>query len=294
MLLAMAVVTGAAEPPAEWWQASGRLILTQFVSAPFPHPARAQGHTWNGRFFPAEKHYQDSTVAIFIPRDFQPSKRLDAVVHFHGWGNHVLRVLQEHRLIEQFVAARRNALLIVPQGPREASDSFAGKLEEPEGFRRLMEEALQVLRMHSKHRAFGHAQWHRIILSGHSGGYRAMAAILERGGLTDRIREAWLFDGLYARSEVFARWFREPATRFINLYTKNGGTHDDTEQLMSALQEEGVPFFSGKDGPELLEPLRRHRLIFLLADVNHHDVVHAQAAFRRFLETSSLSPIRAR
>ena len=38
------------------WQtnytAFGRLLVTQFVSAPFPHPARAAGHKYHDKFFP--------------------------------------------------------------------------------------------------------------------------------------------------------------------------------------------------------------------------------------------------
>jgi hypothetical protein len=292
--LLMPAMIHAAEKPLETWSAYGRLIVTQFVSAPFPHPARAQGHTWNGQFFPADKHYNDRTVALFIPEGFRPGKTVDAVVHFHGWGNHVSRVLDEHRLIEQFAASRRNAVLLVPQGPRDASDSFGGKLEEPDGFKRFMDEALATLRAGPEGRVFRKAQWGRIILSGHSGGYRVIAFILHHGGLTERVREVWLFDGLYAQTDKFARWFRNPATRFVNLYTENGGTKDDTDQLMAALRREGVPFFAGNESDVTAAQLRENRLLFLFTTVNHHDVVHAQSAFRRFLETSCLEEIRSR
>lgn len=296
-LLLFALMPGmvfAAETPPEAWSHLGRLLVTQFVSAPFPHPARARGHTWNGQFFPADKHYSDSTVALFIPKGFRAGKTVDAVVHFHGWGNHVARVLQEHRLIEQFAASRRNAALIVPQGPRDASDSFGGKLEDEGGFARFMDEALRVLQSGPERRAFRKAQWGRIVLSGHSGGYRAIAFILDRGGLSDRVREVWLFDGLYAQTDKFARWFRNPATRFINLYTENGGTKDDTDALMAELRREDAPFFIGNDPEVTAEQLRENRLLFLFTSVNHHNVVHTHEAFRRFLETSCLEAIPSR
>lgn len=292
--LVLPAMTCAAERPLDPGSDFGRLIVTQLVSAPFPHPARARGHTWNGQFFPADKHYSDSTVALFIPKGFRAGKTVDAVVHFHGWGNHVARVLVEHRLLEQFAASRRNAVLIVPQGPREASDSFGGKLEDEGGFRRFMEEALRVLQTGPASRAFRKAQWGRIVLSGHSGGYRAIAFILDRGGLTDQVREVWLFDGLYAQTDKFARWFRNPATRFVNLYTENGGTKDETDALMAELRREGVPFFVGNDPEVTAEQLRENRLLFLFTSVNHHHVVHTHDALRRFLETSCLEAIRPR
>ncbi|MDW8309463.1 MAG: hypothetical protein RMK20_08835 [Verrucomicrobiales bacterium] len=292
--LLLPAMTRAVDQPRDARSDFGRLIVTQFVSAPFPHPARAQGHTWSGKFFPADQHYQDSTVALFIPRGFRGGRTVDAVVHFHGWGNHVARVLREHRLIEQFAASGRNAVLIVPQGPRDASDSFGGKLEEEGGFRRFMDEALRVLQGGPERRALRKASWGRIILSGHSGGYRVIACILDRGGLTDRVREVWLFDGLYARSDSFARWFRNPATRFINLYTEDGGTKDDTDALMAELRREGAPFFAGNDPDVTMAQLREHRLLFLFTAVNHHNVVHTHEAFRRFSETSCLGEVSRR
>jgi len=47
----------------------GELLYTRLSSAPFPHPRRASGHTYGNLQFPADKHYSDSSVAIFIRSD---------------------------------------------------------------------------------------------------------------------------------------------------------------------------------------------------------------------------------
>ncbi|HKI68474.1 MAG TPA: D-alanyl-D-alanine carboxypeptidase/D-alanyl-D-alanine-endopeptidase, partial [Verrucomicrobiae bacterium] len=78
----------------------GQLILTQLVTAPFPDPARADGHTYHGKFYSAKEHYSDSTVAIFIPKGFRATGPIDFVVHFHGWDNSVAGTLEEYNLIE--------------------------------------------------------------------------------------------------------------------------------------------------------------------------------------------------
>src|SRR3954466_15239598 len=117
-----------AETLQERYAKYGQVVLTQLPSAPFPHPQRAEGKTRNGKLYPADKHYSDSSVAMFIPKDFRPTGAIDFVVHFHGWGNHVERVLEHYQLIEQFAESGRNAILIVPQGPYDAPDSFDGKL----------------------------------------------------------------------------------------------------------------------------------------------------------------------
>ena len=93
----------------------GRLIVTQFVTAPFPHPARAEGHQYHDWFFSAAEHYSDRTVAIFIPRGFRPTDKIDFVVHFHGWSNTVAGTLEQFKLIEQFAGERQE------RGPRRAA-----------------------------------------------------------------------------------------------------------------------------------------------------------------------------
>src|ERR1700736_5363543 len=115
----------------------GELIITGMASAPFPHPKRAEGHKYKDQFYSAKEHYADDTVAIFIPKGFRETGRIDFVVHFHGWKNHVEGVLRHYKLIEQLVESGRNAVLVVPQGPHDAPDSFGGKLEDPDGFNRF-------------------------------------------------------------------------------------------------------------------------------------------------------------
>jgi hypothetical protein len=272
---------------AEQYAPLGRLIITNFVSAPFPHPLRAQGHSYGDKFFSAAGHYQDSRVALFVPKDFRPGRDIDFVVHFHGWGNNVSNALVEYQLPEQLAASRRNAVLIVPQGPLDASDSFGGKLEDADGFKRFMAEALDVLRQQGIVAKGGVG---RIILSGHSGGYEVISAILARGGLTGKIGEVWLFDALYAKTERFALWFDHHPGRFIDLYTEHGGTKDESEALMTALQGNGVPYFSANETNATAADLRNHHLVFLFSELPHDEVMQKRESFRRFLDTSFLAP----
>ena len=288
-LFGFGLAAGAAGLP-EIYSIQGQLILTQFVSAPFPHPQRADGRQYHGQFFSAKEHYSDSTVAIFIPRGFHETARIDFVVHFHGWKNHVANVLERYRLIEQFVQSRRNALLVVPQGPYDAPDSFGGNLEGTNGFRRFMDEAMTTLKDRS---ALTNRQSSpgNIILSGHSGGYQVIASILDHGGLSDRVQEVWLFDALYAQTDRFLAWFDQRHGRLLSLYTEHGGTKEETERLMRILQQRGVPFYSGKEAEVTPNQLRQPEPIFLFSDLDHDAVIQGNNAFRRFLESSRLTEI---
>jgi hypothetical protein len=265
---------------------SGELILTQFVSAPFPHPARAGGYTYKTNFFPAGKHYQDNTVAIFIPKDFRPSAKIDFVVHFHGWRNSVTNVLRQYELPEQLVESGKNAILIVPQGPRNAPDSFGGKLEDENGFGNFMNEVLVTLQ---QQKPFRKSKIGNIILSGHSGGYQVMSSILDKGGLMKNVKEVWLFDGLYARTDKFQNWFESSGGRFINIYTANGGTKKETENLMNDLKKKGAGYFSAQEKDLTAKQLSENRLIFIFTELPHDDVLHQHKTFLQFLKTSCLS-----
>lgn len=288
--LLLAMTAPAAESLENAYARHGRLIVTSFASAPFPHPSRAAGHPYQGEFYSAEKHYADHTVALFIPKDYRETGHVDFVVHFHGWRNTVAGTLQQFKLIEQFAASGRNAVLLVPAGPRDAPDSAGGKLEDPEGFRRFMDEALTTLRQRA-----GFAQSNLIaggiILSGHSGGYRVMAAILDCGGLTAQVREVWLFDALYAQADKFLAWSEKPGGRLVNIYTDGGGTKIRTGEIMSALKQRGASFLATTDRAVTVPELTTNKFVFLHTDLGHNEVVAERKTFCQLLQTSFLEEI---
>jgi hypothetical protein len=287
LLLGCAAWSGRSESLQEHYASQGELILTQLTSAPFPHPKRIQGHTYEGKLYPEKEHYSDSTVAIFIPKGFRETSKIDFIVHFHGWKNNVEGVLGQYQLVEQLIASRRNAVLVVPQGPRNAPDSFGGKLEEPGGFTRFMADVMQTLQhkspLNKKDLALG-----QVVLSGHSGGYEVISAILDRGGLTDHVKEVWLFDALYAQMDKFQAWIDRQQGRFIDIYTEHGGTKVRTEEIMAALKQRGTALYAAKEGDAKLADLQANRLIFIYTDLPHNDVVHQRQEFREYLKTSCL------
>jgi len=267
----------------------GTLIVTQFVSAPFPHPARAQGHNHRGQFYPAAEHYSDSTVAIFVPQTFQPAAPADLVVHFHGWNNSVAGTLGQFRLIEQLVASRRNAVLVVPAGPHHAPDSFGGKLEDAGGFKRFMTELTETLRSAGLQRA-SEPVVNRVILSGHSGGYHVISGILERAEAATQVDEVWLFDALYGGTENFLGWQQAQGGRWVNLFTDNGGTKAETERALGLLHQRGVNVLTGEHAQVTAAELQTNRVVFLHSDRSHSGVVLGRDAFQQLIETSGLQP----
>ena len=263
----------------------GTLILTNFATAPFPHPARADGHRYHDEYYSAQEHYSDSTVALFIPKTFRPTKPVDFVVHFHGWRHTVAMTLEEYQLVQQFADSGKNAILIVPQGPYLAPDSFGGKLENTNGFKAFMSETVEKLRASG---AFGQSQIRvgNIILSAHSGGYHALAAILDHGGL--KIREVWLFDALYENRDIFLTWLKNQRHRFIDIYTDHGGTKEETEQFMTDCKNNRLDFLAEEETGVNAKSLQTNKVIFLHANLAHDEVMARHGTFEQFLKTSCL------
>lgn len=269
----------------ERYASYGDLIVTQLSSAAFPHPLRAAGRMYGGRIYPADKHFNDSSVAIFIPKNFKQSKKVDIVVHFHGWYNNIDSTLQQFRLIEQFVESGKNAILIVPEGPKDAPDSFGGKLEDQDGFRKFIDEIVSFLVRQGK------LKFNRvgdIILSGHSGGYHVISYILMRGGMPDRVKEIYLFDALYGETEKYSYWLDHYKGKMINIYTDSGGTKYETEALMADLKGWGIPYYSAEELDASPKDLKNNKLLFLHTKLTHNEVVAVHNNFREYLKGSIL------
>ena len=267
----------------------GTRLLLHLATAPFPHPDRAEGHSYSGKLYDAAVHYRDNTVAVFLPTGFSTNGPTDFVVHFHGWHNHVERVLEHYDLLQQFVAGRRDAILIVPQGPYDAPDSFGGKLEDAGGFQRFMLEIMASLR---ERHLLGSGEIGDIALAGHSGGYAVISSILTVGGLTGHIHEVWLYDALYGRTPKFKAWFEPDArARFIDVFTDHGGTKTETEKLEAELRQAGTPFLAQEEADLREADLRANRLIFIHTPLEHDEVPVKHRAFTQFLQTSRLRQI---
>jgi hypothetical protein len=264
----------------------GELLLTRLSSAPFPHPRRSAGHMYQNQFFPADKHYSDSSVAIFIPRGFRQTDMVDIVIHLHGWWNNVDTTLSKYMLPQQLYESGKNVILVVPEGPRNAPDSFAGKLEDAGGLKRFVTDIVDFLFKESrvKTRTIG-----RLILSGHSGAYHGISYALMRGGMLEVISEVYLFDALYGQTEKFARWIDRYPGKLINIYTDSGGTKEETELLMEDLAGWNIPFRAVEETSMNPEDLRNNRLVFIHTDLEHDKVINTRMEFREYLKASALS-----
>ena len=228
----------------------GTILTLWLPTAPFPHESRAEGHTYRGQHYPASEHYCDSSVHVFIPTGWRPIEgRVDVVFYMHGWWNNVEKATKEFELHEQFLASGVNAIFVFPEGPKNAPDSGAGRLEEPEAFAHLMRDVLEWL--HTFEKVDAEARFGRIVLSGHSGAYRGLQHIARHGGLAGNITDILLLDATYAGLEDFANWLAaEPASRRLrSVYTEH--LAEDNLELAALLRARGVePVMAEATTPE--------------------------------------------
>ncbi|MBN2780795.1 MAG: hypothetical protein JXR21_02390 [Candidatus Marinimicrobia bacterium] len=243
-------------------------LTYRLENAPFPHPERADGMIRKGIHYPADEHYSDNSVAVLIPEAYRKGASTDLIVHFHGWGNNIDRCIEQFELKTQLEMSGKNLLMVVPEGPKNAPDSFNGKLCDEGGFRRFVDELLDSLKSDGivRTRRIG-----RIILSGHSGGYYVMAHILRYGGYRERISDVFLFDGLYGNEEDYMNWLRKAQGRFVNIYTENGGTKYETERFMSQCDSLGIPYVAAQTKDMAAMPAGR--VLMLYSDLKHNEVI---------------------
>ena len=257
----------------------GKVYRFELDNAPFPHQDRANGHTYDGKLYSAEEHYSDSTTLVYIPKYFNLKGRTDVVVYFHGWNNNVDSMITQFDLVTQFYDSGINAILVMPEGPKNAPDSFGGKLEEKDVFSKFINETLDSLsRKLNTTLCVGN-----ITLAGHSGAYRIIAYIIMRGGLIEKINKVILFDGLYADVEKYSYWIDHYNGKFINIYTPSGGTKRSSENLMECLTAWNIPFRLVAEDELSDSIIRENRIVFIESQLTHNEVISKRRQFTKFL-----------
>jgi hypothetical protein len=171
------------------------------------------------------------------------------LVHFHGHNSTAERAMVAHELREQLFDSKQNAILVVPELAVLAPDSAAGKLEAPGGLARMLDDVVRTLGTREARAELGQAALGpaahpgRICVSVHSGGYHAAACSLRAGGVP--VREVWLFDALYAETDVFRDWVigghasHGERHKLVSYFTA-GTTEANTHHLFAELERAGI------------------------------------------------------
>jgi hypothetical protein len=246
--------------------------------------------------FPSgESEHTDSTVLVFVPLQLRlaKSKKVDFVVHFHGHNTTAKKAIDSHKLREQLRASRQSAVLVVPQGPVNAADGDFGKLMAKGGLSRLLEEVREVLGTAKADRALGKASVlgskgvGRVVVSGHSGGYRPAAAAVRHGGVD--VREVYLFDALYGDVDAFEKFALAEKSHKLVSYYVGGVPREKSLKLADKLSNEGVLVMRETGDKRLTRAeLVQGRACFLAGKASHATATYEEHALRDCLLASCL------
>ena len=252
----------------------------------------------NGPFPHRDKPWKDDTTFVFVPKHFRvpDTNKVDTIVHFHGHRSTAADALKRHQLLGQVMDSKQNVILVVPQGPVNASSSAGGKLEGQRGFVRFLGEirkALQLPQVSAKLGPAGippKARIGAVAISAYSGGFYVAAQCLKRGAFN--VNEVYLFDALYGERKAFREWVlarREQGGRdrhkLICYYTKDK-VKDQSFELMAELDAEGISYRHEKKPGQLTRAqITRARVVFIHA-ADHMRVTKAGNALRDCLFAS--------
>ena len=219
-------------PGGEW----ARIFLK---NSPFPHPSRKDGYQYQEKFFPYDPHYSDSSAVVVFPKGFfEHNDAIDLIIHFHGWNNDVLNVMEKFDMVQQLVASKKNAILVFAQGPYRASDSDGGKMEDEDGLLKFVEEILQILKAENR---IENTKIGNIIISAHSGGYRPAILSLANGNLHNNVKELFLFDAFYALTDQLIPWLKQDQNnRLRSIYTKH--LAEEHQNFINLLNKENLTY----------------------------------------------------
>lgn len=234
--------------------AAGLTFVARLASAPFPieDPDGAyfdgrdaatgeRFHTGPSGPLPETRHYRDDRVLFHVPRHFNPARPFELLVFFHGHRAELERTLiGEHALTRQIDDSRRNVVLVAPQLALDAPDSHPGKLAEPQGFARFLDEAADVLAAHVAGLGREAAARAPVIVAAFSGGYRTAALSLERGGVERRVHGVCLIDAIYGEVERLGAWLAGPGRRDFFLCLYGESSREGTEALADALGKDDI------------------------------------------------------
>jgi hypothetical protein len=190
---------------------------------------------------------------VHAPPGFDAQRPLSLVVFLHGYSGcvPVLMGRGECRCRPQdpphegwdlgryHDAAHTNTLFVVPQLALMQRNGQPGTFAQPGAFRAFLDELLAgpISELLGNTRSWKDlASLH---LVAHSAGYQTALAILEHGGVTERIKSVVLLDALYGETPRFARYIEAHAgqgLRFVSIALERGTPQRENLLLLRRLR----------------------------------------------------------
>jgi hypothetical protein len=192
-------------------------------------------------------------IHVFAPARYHP-RSASLTLFAHGYGTSADRSWSQLRLAEQFHASKRNALFIVPDGPRRTGQAIAWP---------QLGELLRLLGT----RLCAELPRGAATVVGHSSGLRTLIAWIR----DPRVSEVVLLDGLYGQRASLAAWLAaDPRRRMLVVAARSRSAADRwIRAIPRARQLAYVPRVRGElTTEELAAPL-----LYLRSQYAHSEMV---------------------
>ena len=250
----------------------------------FPDTGRAAGHLYDSVLYTTAEHYKDSSVLLIIPKSLDADKTVDLVFWFHGWRNNIDTAAQFYALTRQFIASKRNAVLVLAETAKNSPDSYGGKLEQPGMFRLLTDDVMRELKKGGFVKE--KTKSGNIVLAGHSGAFRVIAYILQNG--QEPVQEVFLFDALYAEVDKYQSWINQDwSHHFVHWYTNHGGGTDEvSDYMMAQLKNHAVHFLLTEEVGIKPKTIKDNYILFVHSLREHNVIINNPDNFQFLLENS--------
>jgi hypothetical protein len=273
-------------------QENNEFRLLHFTSShtSFPDTERAKGHLYDSLLYTTSAHYNDSSVLLIIPKHLKATPKVDLIFWFHGWHNNIDTAAEFYKLTRQFIASKRNAILVLAETAKNAPDSYGGKLEQPGIFKSLVNDVMNELKKNNilpRKAVPGN-----LVLAGHSGAFRIIAYILQNGQML--VQEVFLFDALYSQIDKFVYWINQDEDHhFIHWFTnRGGGTDAMSDTMMQRLKDNHVDFTFTEEKVINSDIIKNNRILFVHSPREHNVIINDPDDLQLLLENSySLMPL---
>lgn len=232
----------------------GRGRVVELPEAPFPF---------------RDRPWQDASVYLFVPEGFRDRGRTDVVLHFHGWYTDLADTLSLHAYAQHLWASGLDAVLVVPQGPRDAASSEIGRLELPGAPAALVDAALGTL---VNDGVIAGRRLGDLLLTAHSGGYFAAGRVLVSDSGLPRPRLVGLFDAFYGMEDAFGT-YAASGGRLRSSWIEDGGTVGPNGRLARSVEVAGFATRALRDAPAVSWKTRADHWAVTWADDSYAEVL---------------------
>lgn len=257
-----------------------KIIKLSSAYSMFPDSLRKiEPRAYNNKQYTWQEHYNDSIVLVYIPSHFNKKSPFKIVIWIHGWFNNIDSAFKVCQLKEALDSCQQNFILLMPEGPKNAPDSYAGKWEKPNHFNSFLADIQgQLIKQKLLNKPTKNT-----IYAGHSGAYKAIANMLHFGNA--QCQAVILFDALYGEIGKFFNYIKaNPTTYFFNVYCKNGGTYTNSVNFSSNLMMNSYRTCNKTEQDISPTAFSNCKIAHIYSNLGHNEVVTTTKYFRWLLQ----------